>query len=96
MLKICIGHRHERHNAERYEGPVKNVAWGVPQEILGVFGWVKSRGPHPVDTRFRGGGHFCSQLYLYIVRIPRRKNPNFFCRPKLHTVQDTIIKLHLA
>ena len=56
----------QRQDAERYEGPVLNVAWGKPQEILGIFGWVKSRGPHPVDMRFRGRGYFCSQLYIYI------------------------------
>ena len=66
MPKIYVGYRHEHHDAEGYEGPVLNVAWGMVRNIFGVFGIFLSRVPYPVDTRFRGGHFFWPLLYICI------------------------------
>ena len=34
----------QRQDAERYEGPVLNVAWGVAKNIFGVFGMFITNG----------------------------------------------------
>ena len=50
----------QRHDAERYEGPVLNVAWGVVRDIFGVFGMFITSGPYRLDIQNRGAfAPFC-------------------------------------